>query len=137
MAQMNIRLTEILFSDYPNLTLTVEDLTSEVATLTWQGDATNRLEGAVSSIRSPRFYVVGSISAKISKESPRALEFWKQFKKNTILTGTATFNADVEDIEGSFTKLDLMVGEVNGDGNNPALEVIIRGDLTINKELAV
>lgn len=137
MAQMNIKLTELIFSDYPNLTLSIDDLTSEVATLTWEGEATNRLSGAMSSIRSPRFFVVGSISAKISKESPRALEFWKQFKKNTILTGTATFNADVEDLEGSLTKLDLMVGEVNGDGNNPALEVIIRGDLAINKDLAV
>lgn len=137
MGSIDVRLTSIIFSDYPNLTLTTEDFTSEVANLSWNGDFVNRMEGLTGSILSSKLYVVASLSIKVSKESPRVLEFWKQAQNNCKLTGTATFSADIEGLETLMRKIDVSFEDIGADGNTPALGVVIRGDYLINKELVV
>lgn len=133
---INVKLTQIIFSDYPNLTMGVNDLAKEAGTLTFEGDFTNRLAGATGSILSPNLYVVGTMSFKALKTSPQTLEFWKQIQKTTILEGTATFNGDFA-FEATARQLDVSVGEISADGSQAFVEVVIKGDFTINAQTVI
>lgn len=136
MAVINKAISNIVFSNYPQLTLLAKDLAEEMITLTVDDDFSNRLRGATSSVISPNPYAVSTVSARVLTTSPQCNALIAQCEASNTLDGNVVFT-DPTKKKFLLTNLELMYKEVQGDGQQAFIEFTIRGDYQINKELVI
>jgi hypothetical protein len=123
----------VVFSDFPELTVTSNFLTTEGIRLALEGNATDLLPAMVSLVSSPAPYLSASITMSIVRSSTLANLYKLQFE-DTTLVGVATIWPDTDVIPVfSINNVALeSIREMAFAGMEAAMVVTARGYYNVN-----
>ena len=123
----------VVWSDFPELNVTSNFLTTEGIRLALEGNATDLLPAMVSLVSSPAPYLAASLTLSIVRSSSLAALYKSQIE-NTTLIGLATIFPDT-DVLNPFTLNNVAlesVREMAFAGMEAAMVVTARGYYNVN-----
>lgn len=134
MNMINKSLASCIFSDYQNLLVTINDLGDSMINISFEGENQTILEGGLFPITSPNFYTLVTAEISVVKSSELAKEFLNQFKKQSVLSGSALLSFD----NGESIKLEnisFSIPNIESGGKEAAINISLKGAMRINTNL--
>lgn len=126
--------SSIIFSDYPNLLCTYQNLGEDMIDFQLEGESVTQIANAFEDTLSPNFYQRATATISVIKESDLCLEFLNQYKKTSILEGNALITLENgESVKMYKLKMEINIGSLNGSSST--LEVKLFGNVKTNQSL--
>lgn len=133
---LNLALTHITLASFPALNVGPQNMGTNMARLTFDGDIVRQLDVAAGVVPSPEPYVMGNIAIDLLKSQSLASAWWSQIG-NTGNLGTVTVYPDSTTFS-SITLSTTVVRSFNPDaydGRNAVIAVQLRGVAFINNDM--
>jgi len=129
---LNKALTKIVFSNYPDLNLSAENLTNDMLSVSFNGESVTRLDGALIQVLSVNFYTDATVSISMLKTNSKFETFMKLYQSASILEGTALLMLDNGE-QLKLHNLSFEFSDFNGGGTEAGVNILLHGILYVNQ----
>lgn len=129
---LNKALTKIVFSNYPDLNLSAENLTNDMLSVSFDGESVTRLDGALVQVLSVNFYTNATVNISILKTNSKFETFMKLYQSSSILEGTALLMLDNGE-QLKLHNLSFEFGDLSAGGQEAGVNITLHGILYVNQ----
>lgn len=133
---LNRALTQVVFSDYPALNASIDNMSSGFMHVTFEGAPTLQIGTGTSIVNSPNPYVMGSLQLNILRTQALATTWLRQMQSNSVL-GNLTGYPDAAPFDPITLENSSITAFDPGawDGQNPTVAITITGLFFTNNDM--
>jgi len=133
---LNRVLTNVIVTNYPQLSVTAPFMSKSLAVLTFEGTAVDQIGTATGLVNSPVPYIMAQVVVNLLRSQPIAAAYFAQWQAKAVLGPIVVYPDST--VLGPFSLVNCSLTEIDPgafDGQDPSCKATIKGIYYLNAAL--